>query len=333
MKVLYNNSIQTNDWNELLRTNPFTTPFQTPAFFDFINSVPGLSAEVFAVEEKNEVLALCVVTFQKESGPKGFFSRRAIIYGGPLVKEGAGEALAYLLAYLKEHIKGKAIYIETRNYHEYKVYRSIFEKDGWVYQPYLDFQLNLKGKTRETVLAGMQYNRRHEIKQSLKEGLIYDECKNEQELKELYQILKNLYNLRVKLPLPSLIYFTKLFQSSISRVFIVRHNEKIVGGSICIVLAKDSIYTMYYCGLRNYHPKIFPTHIAILAAIEYAINNQIPMLDFMGAGKLGIEYGVREYKSKFGGDLVEHGRFLKVLNPFLYNIGKAGLGILAKIGK
>jgi lipid II:glycine glycyltransferase (peptidoglycan interpeptide bridge formation enzyme) len=42
----------------------------------------------------------------------------------------------------------------------------------------------------------------------------------------------------------------------------------------------------------------------------------------MGAGKPGDGYGVREFKSEFGGELVEHGRFLYVCKPQLYVLGK-----------
>ena len=45
----------------------------------------------------------------------------------------------------------------------------------------------------------------------------------------------------------------------------------------------------------------------------------------MGAGKPEEGYGVRDFKSKVRGKLVEHGRFLCVLNPVLYNIGKIGI--------
>jgi lipid II:glycine glycyltransferase (peptidoglycan interpeptide bridge formation enzyme) len=53
----------------------------------------------------------------------------------------------------------------------------------------------------------------------------------------------------------------------------------------------------------------------------------------MGAGKLDHDYGVRKYKMEYGGQLVEHGRFIKVLNPFWFKVGKLGLKILSKIRK
>jgi len=65
--------------------------------------------------------------------------------------------------------------------------------------------------------------------------------------------------------------------------------------------------------------------------MEYAIENSIPMFDFMGAGKPNEKYGVREYKSQFGGTLVEHGRFLYVSNQFLYNLGKKAIQFMKKM--
>jgi lipid II:glycine glycyltransferase (peptidoglycan interpeptide bridge formation enzyme) len=48
----------------------------------------------------------------------------------------------------------------------------------------------------------------------------------------------------------------------------------------------------------------------------------------MGAGKPDEGYGVREFKAKFGGTLVEHGRFLCVLNKSQYRIGEGFVKIM-----
>jgi len=75
----------------------------------------------------------------------------------------------------------------------------------------------------------------------------------------------------------------------------------------------------------------FPSIMATWAAIEYANENNIPLFDFMGAGNPNEAYGVREFKSRFGGEQVEHGRYLNILNPFLYKIGEIGLNVLSKL--
>ncbi|MGD0711521.1 MAG: GNAT family N-acetyltransferase [Bacteroidales bacterium] len=327
------NKINRDKWKYLLNKSPFSSPFQTPEYFVFFNSVSGLSAEVFIVEENDELLTLCLVTFQKEKGIKGYFSRRAIIYGGPLVdnSEKGKLALKTLFSAINKELKHRVIYAETRNFNDYSSYKDCFLKNGWNYIPYLNIQISLQGKTMDDILGAMKYNRRREIQMSIKEGTIAKEAENTEDVTALYNILSQLYKNRVKLPLPEMDFFIRLFNSAVGKVFIVKHNVRIIGGTFCLYYPNKSIYTMYYCGLRDYHPKIFPTHLAIIAAIEFGVNNNLQKVDLMGAGKPDKEYGVRKYKSEFGGELLEHGRFIKVYNPFLFKLGKMGLSIIKKL--
>jgi len=53
----------------------------------------------------------------------------------------------------------------------------------------------------------------------------------------------------------------------------------------------------------------------------------------MGAGLPSKNYGVREYKKEFGGQLREYGRYVKILNPVLYYLGKSVLSIKKKSRK
>lgn len=335
MIFIKTHNIALERWKSFLKSSTLVTPFQTPEYLDFFNSVPGLSAEVFAIEESKELLALCVVTFQKEKGIKGYFSRRAIIYGGPLIAKGEDgkRALGTLLSELNKELKRKVIYVETRNFNNYSEYKEIFLKNGWNYEPYLNFQISLYGKALEDLLSAMKYNRRREIQLSLKEGTYAKEAENMNEVIALYNILFALYEDRVKLPMPDLEFFIKLFNSSIGKVFIIKHKENIIGGSFCFYYPGHSIYTMYYCGLRDYHSKIFATHLAVLETIKFGLRNNLQKVDLMGAGKPNEEYGVRKYKSEFGGEQVEHGRFIKIYNPFLFKIGKMGMKVIKKIKK
>jgi lipid II:glycine glycyltransferase (peptidoglycan interpeptide bridge formation enzyme) len=333
--ILHQNNISTKKWESFISDNHFTTPFQTPAFFNFYNSVSGSSAQVFAVEEADMLLALCVVTFQKEKGVKAYFSRRAIIYGGPIIADGDKglSACSFLLKAILHELKHNVIYIETRNFNDYNDYKSCFASESWRYESYLNIQIPLQDKSVEDILSAFKYNRRREISLSLKEGATYILADNTDEITEIYHILEELYKQRVNLPLPSLDFFIKLFHSEVGKVFVVIHNHKVIGGSFCCYYHSNSIYTMYYCGLRNYHARIFPTHLAIMAAIDFGLKSKLRMIDLMGAGIPGREYGVRKYKAEFGGEMVEQGRFLRICNPFLYSLGKTGLAILKKLTK
>ena len=331
MRLLKNDEIPEYKWHSFLSGNPYYSIFQSPYFYSFFNSISGNSAEVFAVEEFLEIKALCVITIQKEMGIKGFFSRRAIIYGGPIVKKENVKEFELLIHSINSNFKKRVIYIEIRNFFDYSHFKPLFYQAGWKYLPYLDIRVALKGKKLDDVLDNMKYNRKREIRLSLTQGAVFKIAQTITEVEKLYLILKELYFLKLKLPLPNLKFFIELFKSSFGKVFIVIHKNNIIGGAFCLFSDGNTIYTLYYCGLRNYHNKIFPTHLAILAAIDFGIENNLEYLDFMGAGLKDKEYGVRKYKQEFGGITVENGRFLKISQPFLYSLGKTGLKIFKKI--
>ncbi|MES2590513.1 MAG: hypothetical protein V4608_01425 [Bacteroidota bacterium] len=325
--------IDENKWSKFLLNSPYTTPFQTSDFFLFFNETPNCRADLFVILEEDKIQSSCIVTIQKEKGIKALFSKRAIIYGGPIFINENPKAATALLEYVYNYLKREVIYIEVRNLKDYAIFTSMFLDEKWKYIPYLNVQLFFENKDKDELLSGMKYNRRREIKLSIKEGAYSSEAKNIKEVEELYVILNDLYQTKVKLPLPDADYFFKLFKSDIGKVFVVKHNETIIGGSFCIYYPDLMIYTLYYCGVRDYHKKIFPTHLAILAAIDFGIKNGLRGIDLMGAGQPNEEYGVRNYKAEFGGDMVEHGRFIKICNPFLFQLGKIGLAVLKKIKK
>ncbi len=331
LKILTGKDISRTDWHRLIDESRFSSPFQTPEYFDFMKSCKGVDAEVFALEVSGDLKVLMIVSILKEKGMKGFFSRRGIIWGGPLIREATGRELSFFLEESAVRMNGKAIYLETRNFFDYSDCKSSFIEAGWKYEPYLDVQLNLDGIKKEELPALFKYNRRREIKQSLENGATYAITGDEDEILSVYRILKALYRETVRLPLPSPEFFLEFFRSGILKVFAVKHEGKIIGGSFCPVLPGRGLYTYYYCGLRAYHKQIFPSHLAILGAMEYAAANKIPLFDLMGAGKPGSEYSVRDYKLQFGGTLVEYGRYQRIVNPLLYSVGTQGVKIFKSL--
>jgi lipid II:glycine glycyltransferase (peptidoglycan interpeptide bridge formation enzyme) len=50
--------------------------------------------------------------------------------------------------------------------------------------------------------------------------------------------------------------------------------------------------------------------------MEWAHEQGFRSYDSGGAGKPGVAYGVRDFKAKFGGQLVNYGRYQKVYSPW-----------------
>jgi serine/alanine adding enzyme len=328
--LLKDNEIFTEDWNTLLSKSIYSSVFQTPAFYDLFNSVSGLSAKVFAVKDESELKALCVVTLQKEPGLKGYFSRRAIIYGGPvLIENGSTNYLVDLLRLLSSELIEKSIYLEIRNLNNYSGFKNMLNKIGWEYIPYQNFIIDCSDK--EKLFQKFGNNRKRQIKKATKLGVEIKEAENINEIDEYYTILKRIYTEKIKKPLLPKQFFSEFFNRNLGKFLLVRYKGEIIGGIVCPILKGKCIYELYICGLDEEFKDQHPSIMATWAAMNYANEKNIPVFDFMGAGKPEEEYGVREFKARFGGKEVEYGRFLKVNKPVLFALGKSLIKIRQRI--
>lgn len=330
MNLLRNSQISLDEWTELISKSKFSSAFQTPAFYQIANNVPGMSAEVFAIQESEDLKAVCLVILQKESGIKTYFSRRAIIYGGPVIGENTNISVFESMLYnIANEFNKRSIYIEIRNLNDYSSFKEVFIRNHWQYIPYLNFIVDCSDM--ETLNSNLGNNRRRQIKKALANGAIIKEGDNIRQIDEFYSILSVLYSKKIKKPLPHKIFFEEIFKNGFGKFLYVMFNDKIIGGIVCPIFEKSVIYEFYVAGLDEEFREQSPSTLATWAAIEYANRNHIHFFDFMGAGRKDMDYGVREFKSRFGGKLVENGRYTKINNFLLYNTGRMALNIKQKI--
>jgi serine/alanine adding enzyme len=329
MTLLSNEQINLQQWKELLACSPNSSPFQSPEYYILFSESKGFGAEAFAVENSGTLLALVVVSIQKESGIQAHFSKRGIIYGGPLLSDAL--SAEFLLKAVTKHFNNKLIYLETRNFFDYAPYRSVFESLGWKYEPWLNYHLICDDA--QAVQKRMSSSRWRQIKKAVKNGAQWKESKSLDEVRDFYTILEGLYKEKIKKPLLPFSFFRDLLERDLVKYLLVYVEGKVVGGIVCPVLDQRIIFEFYVCGLDAEYRDHYPSVMSTYAAMEYALQNNIVLFDFMGAGSPDEAYGVREFKSRFGGEEVEHGRFICILNPTMYSVGKAGLKILAKIKK
>jgi lipid II:glycine glycyltransferase (peptidoglycan interpeptide bridge formation enzyme) len=321
-------------WNQLVDKTGNASFFQTPACLEFYQQLGFLEGFALGVEDGGQLKAVVCGYIIADGGfLKRIMSKRAIVPGGILCAEDVSmEQLDAILRVLKKHLaKRFAIYIEFRNYHDYSTQRGDFENNGFEYKAHLNFHIALTDV--ENALMNLNTTKRRDVRSSLKQGATWGLSTDEQEMKEYFVILKDLYKTRIKTPLFPEEFFLKLIQSSGGRFLVVKFDGKVIGGSVCVELPGRILYEWFVCGKDYEYKNLYPSTVATWAAIEYAAGHGLHRFDMMGAGKPEEGYGVREFKSKFGGELVEHGRFLCILNPFLYFIGKKAVQYLKKINK
>jgi serine/alanine adding enzyme len=331
MKVLRNSEISIGAWEILIAHNPYSSPFQTPEFQKLVNSCENLEAEVFAVESDLELEALCLITIQKEPGIKSFFSKRAIIYGGPVFKKENSGSLKMLLESIETEIRHRTIYTEIRNLHDYSLVSDIFKQCGWHYVPYMNIRVNCVRKAK--IYHDLSSNRKRQIKKALSSGATIKEGENVEEIMEFYTILRDLYSKKIKKPIFPENFIKESFKQGFCKFLLVYYSNKIIGGIMFPVLNNKCVYEFYICGLDEEYRNQYPSILATWSLMEWAAENNIETFDFMGAGIKDKDYGVREFKERFGGELVEDGRYLKINKPILYNCGKNALKLMRRLNK
>lgn len=355
MRILTYSDIDPQQWQSLVERSPYATWFQTPEAYQFYEAVKNeMTPFAFGIERDGELRAVVVGYVTKaNSAIKQFFTRRAIIIGGPLLAEDASDAeVAALLKAVKEckveslkcrgtedsvaeipastpyTLHPTPIYIETRNFHDYSKWKSVYEANGFAYQPHLNFHVDTSSV--EVVDKNLGKSRKRDIRTTIRDGVTPVLNPTIEQVREYYVILKDLYTTKVKTPLFSWNFFEQLYHTDHGRFILTEYQGKIIGGTVCVVLPNKAVYEWFVCGVDGVYEHIFPSSYATYLGIRYAAENGCQIFDMMGAGKPEEAYGVRDFKARFGGEQVEHGRYLCVRKPLLYWIGKMGVKMLKK---
>ena len=321
-------TIDVAQWEALYGYSPTASFFQSKACYDVYTQLSFLEPFVFAVAEEKQLVGLaCGYVIADGGRVKSFFSRRAIIPGGLLLDENiTDEAISALLKEVQQGLSDKgAIYIELRNYNDFSSFRTLIVHSGFNYLLHLN--IHVPTPDVATAFSQLSDSKQRQVKQTLKAGASCELSDDKEDLKAFYQLLTKLYRRKVKKPLFPYEFFDKLYQQPFTRFFVVKRAGKILGGIFCVQSDKV-VYEWFICGENNKAKKVYPSVLATWKAIEYAAGNGFEYFDFMGAGKKDEPYGVREFKSKFGGELVEQGRFLYICKPGLYKFSKSVLNVM-----
>ena len=347
MRVLTYKEIDREEWNALVKASATGTWFQTPEAYEFFASMPklfkpfvvGVICDPAGAQTKLRGVCVGYVTVEK-SAVKQWLTRRAIIIGGPCFADDcANEEVSLLLSTLRQQLSTGAnapIYIESRNFNDYSRWKDAFASAGFDYKAHLNFHVDCRDK--EAMWERMSENRRRQVRkaQATVECLT-NEGISELDVREWYEILRMLYRTKVKTPLWPVEFFLEAYRQGVGKFLLVKHEGKVIGGSMVVMSERvkelgneGTVYEWFECGLNADYKEQYPSVMATWAGMQYANGHGCARYDMMGAGVPGVPYGVRDFKSEFGGDMVEHGRFLCVCKPLLYKLGVLGVKILKR---
>ncbi len=326
MDVVQN--LNENLWQDFVENHPQGNIFHTPEMFRVFNQCKGHRSTLWAVVDKSgyPFALLLPVEVTLVNGLLRQFTTRAIAYGSLLCAPGpeGKKALAMLLQSYKQQAKG-ALFTELRNLSDLSEWQSTLNEYGFVFEGHLNYLINLNRSTEE-VLQSIGQRTRKKIRKGLRDGFVHmSEVTSRSELDHWYDILQKTYsNAQVPLADRSLFVavFNELYPKGMAK-FLLATVEGVTAACSIELPCKRTIYGWYGGSDRTYS-EYLPNEMLIWHVLEWGANNGYDIYDFGGAGKPDEEYGVRDFKAKFGGDLVNFGRNTYIHNPTLLKLGKQG---------
>jgi serine/alanine adding enzyme len=330
-----------DQWDAFIEAHNEGSVLQSHFFYKLFDASRNFEPVfVYCTDNEHLVGVLLGVIIREANGIKGLFSSRLVVYGGPLIQEKhplRNEIFNLLVQHLVLSTSRKAIFIQFRASYDLSEFRDNFENLRFRWHPRINLLIDTSDKKK--VLAGISESKRRQIQKSLKNGATISEAASMDQVKDLYSILKVLYTERVKKPLPNLSFFKAFFEASKKnnngKIFLVMFQGKVVGGILCPYWENKAIFEWYICGLDKEFKQmgIYPSVLATWAGIDYGLKNNFKKFDFMGLGKPDVKYGVRDFKLKFGGQVVNFGRYIRINKPIVYWFAELGYNLLAFLRK
>lgn len=323
-------------WRDFVYQHPHGNIFHTPEMFQVFSRARGYRPELRAsLTNDGQVQALFLpVRVTLRDGMLSRLTTRSIAYGSTLCAPTAAghDALASLLNHYTQHTGREGLFTELRHMADLSEYQSVFTQCGFDYQEQLNYLINLDLPVEE-VFSNIGSRTRKHIRRELKKGqLIVEDVQQASQVKSCYELIKKSY-LEAHVPIADISLFEAAFDVlhplNMVKFWLVRLGDAFIASSVELVY-KDVIYG-WYGGVDRTYSNSTPNELLTWQILKWGAENGYRTYDFGGAGTPDEEYGVRDFKAKFGGQLVCYGRSTCVHAPALLRVSTMGYNILRHI--
>jgi lipid II:glycine glycyltransferase (peptidoglycan interpeptide bridge formation enzyme) len=323
-------------WSDFVYNHPYGNIFQTPDMAEVYKRTKNYEPITLAATTTNndEILAILhAVVIKEMKGMLGKFSARSIIQGGPLFidNEKGVEALRRLMEYYDEIARKEALYTDIRALWDTSNISGLFNGLGYEYEEHLNFLIDLN-RSEEEIWQGIHKSRRKGINRAASKGVKIEEMGDKKLVPFFYEIIDETYK-HAKIPLADVSLFDSAFELLVPKsmaIFYLAKYENMYIGARAILNYKDLIYDWYAGALLEYL-SLYINEALVWHSLKEGVNNGYHLFNFGGAGKPNEEYGVREFKRRFGGKMVNLGRYRKIYSPFKMKIAEKGFEVYKEL--
>jgi lipid II:glycine glycyltransferase (peptidoglycan interpeptide bridge formation enzyme) len=302
-------SLDIEKWSQFVHDHPYGTIFQTPQMCEVYKETKNYTPfHYFLMDDPDKIIALMQGVYIQDTGSfLSNFTARSVIQGGPLYQ--SVDYIPELFEKYDEFISTKGVYTQIRNLWDTTSMKNTLQQAGYVYDEHLNFLIDLN-RTEDKIWQDIHKNRRKGISRAEKSGIIIRKIEEISEIDQCYGLLKSTYS-RVKMPIADISLFKSAFKLLVPKgmadFYLALQDGEAVGTRI--VLKYNGIVHDWYAGSKKdaiYVDEALVWQILKDNAGKYNI------FEFGGAGHPDKEYGVREFKRRFGGTEVNFGRYQKV---------------------
>lgn len=334
MKLITRDEIDEEEIRQFVTGTDQISFFQLPEFLHLLDYTKDYQGYWVGLREQESLVGSAVFYDIVHRIPITHISvRRRIITGGPVILATNKEQMTQYSETLIDAIintGAKPLFIEIRNLFDISDIAYVFESRGFRFENHLDFLIDI-AKGEETLLKEMTSSGRRMVKKALKGGLTAENAKDISEISKFYRILSSAYS-RKKLPLADFSLFKgcyELLGEKHCRFLLAKdQSNNMVAGRLELI-AGNTIYD-WYAAAEPDSLSARPNELLVWAAIREGINLNLTTFDFGGAGKPEEEYGVREFKEKFGGQRVDFGRYILENRPIVTAVARKFMKIAMK---
>jgi serine/alanine adding enzyme len=312
-------------WALFVDAHPKGCIFHTPAMYRVFQGTKNHDPlALAALDQRGEMLALLTaVRIQTLPHPFGSLSSRSVFFAEPLCRPDADgvEALKTLIAQHDAETGGKVLFTEVRVLQPPGQEKVALTHCGYEYQDYLNFLIDLR-QPPNTLWSAMTQDCRRRIRAGSKKGMRVEDATTASGVDILYRFIQLSYE-RARVPLAHKSLFVQAFKvlhpRNMIRISIAYLGDVPIAATVKLLYKKVAF--AWYSGSDRI-PTINPMESLTWHEVQCAQELGFELYDFGGAGWPDKPYGVREFKAKFGGQLVQYGRYRKIYSPWKFALAE-----------
>jgi hypothetical protein len=282
--------------------------FHSPSCFDWYGHVPAYRPLMLvAFDEERPVAALFAIIVRKNRLLHHSLFRRCIISQAPSFfgkNLPQIELFDLLITHLVQEVKHKVFLIRYENLGNAIFGYKGFRENHFFSVKWINICNSLQRKRK--IWDQLSPSRKNQVNKAIRKGVRMEEMLSEDDLPEIYKLIRNTNQKKIRRRFPPYAYFENFFHHYVKKgrgkILLTRYQGKIIGGAILGFEKRNSVvYCLYYWGKSKRYKLLYPTIFTLYAAMKRSEEEGFHYFDFMDVSFLHKKSGRSRFLLQFGG--------------------------------